>query len=177
MWTRNMIAVKQAWVFKVANYGQWDGYPIGQGEGIRAFLSEVDINIFKEKVSACRAITNEELETILENNGKWVKEYPWLSRDAGSDILKYIMEDKSVLKMAEDCLTPNMWIEWSYLIDLDTMTLNLYRWTILSSDKYTRAPKWPYSISSVYKPYRPMVSYSLDKLPTKEAWTKKYKRY
>lgn len=180
MWTRHMIAVKQAWVFKVANYWQWDWYPTGQGESIRAFLSEVDLNIFKEKVSACRAITYDELEAIPNVDEDWVewpKKYPWLSRDAGSNILKYIMEDKSVLKMAEDCLTPNIWIEWSYLIDLDTMTLNLYRWTILSSDEYTRAPKWPYPISTKYKPYKPMHTYSLDNLPTMEEWNKKYSKY
>jgi hypothetical protein len=170
-----MIAVKQAWVFKVANYGQWDWYPMWQGEWVREFLSEVDINIFKEKVSACRAITEAEIEAIPDEN--WSTEYPWLSRDAGSDILKYIMEDRSVLKMAEDCLTPNMWIEWSYLIDLDTMTFNVYRWTILSDGKYERAPRWPYPISSVYKPFKPMHSYSLLDIPTQDEWLKKYNKY
>lgn len=170
MWTRNMIAVKQAWVFKVANYGQWDWYPTGQGEWVRAFLSEVDLSIFEKKVAACRAITNEELEAIPENNGEWAKEYPWLSRDAGSDILKYIMEDKSVLKMAEDCLIPNMWIEWSYLINLDAMTLTIYRWSILSHEKYVRKP-------NDHRPAVAMHTYSLDNLPTKEQWAKKYKRY
>ncbi len=180
MWTRHIIAVKQAWVFKVINYGQWNWYPTGQGKDIRTFFSEVDINIFKEKVSACRAITEVELEAIPDVDENWIpwnKAYPWLSRDAWSDILKYIMEDKSVIKMSEDCLTPNIWIEWSYLIDLDTMKLHIYRWTILSNEKYERAPKWPYPISIVYKPKKPLHSYSLDKLPTKDEWFHKYAKY
>ncbi len=169
MWTRNMIAVKQAWVFKVANYGQWDWYPMGQGEWVRAFLAEVDINIFKEKISACRAITNEEIEAIPEIPD-WPQKYPWLSRDAGSNILKYIMEDKSVLKMANDCLVPNMLIEWSYLINLDAMTFSVYEWTILTSEKYVRKP-------NDNKPAVPLHVYSLDNIPTEEQWTKKYSKY
>lgn len=173
MWTRHIIAVKQAWVFKVANYGQWDGYPTGQGEAIRAFLSEVDMDIFKEKISACRAITSQELEDIPdvdENWVEWPEAYPWLSRDAWASILSYIMEDKSVLKMAENCLTPNMWIEWSYLINLDAMTLSVYRWSILSHEKYVRKP-------NDHRPAAALHTYSLDNLPTKTDWLHKYARY
>lgn len=175
-----MIAVKQSWVFKVANYGQWDWYPTGQGASIRTFLSEVDMDIFKEKISACRPISREELTSIPnidENWVTWSQTYPWLSRDAWADILKYIMEDKSVLRMTDNCLIPDMWIEWSYLIDLDKMTLSVYKWTILSDDKYANAPDWPCDISKVYKERKPMHSYKLDKLPTKDEWAKKYKNY
>lgn len=180
MWTRSIIAVKQSWVFKVVQYSQWDWYPMGQGEDIRAFLSEVDINIFKEKVSACRPITDAEIDAIPEFDEDWIvwsEAYPWLSRDCWANILQYIMEDKSVIRMAEDLLTPNIWIEWSYLIDLDTMTLNVYRSTILSRNKYIRAPRWPYPISTQYKPMIPMHTYDINKIPSKTEWSKKYHMY
>ena len=38
MGTRNLVCVVKGGEYKVAQYGQWDGYPTGQGETIVEFL-------------------------------------------------------------------------------------------------------------------------------------------
>src|SRR5574337_1233174 len=48
MGTRNLTAVMMNGEYKVAQYGQWDGYPEGQGKTILEFLSG-DGNIEKLK--------------------------------------------------------------------------------------------------------------------------------
>src|SRR3546814_20563425 len=40
MGTRNLTCVVVDGAYKVAQYGQWDGYPSGQGATARAFLRE-----------------------------------------------------------------------------------------------------------------------------------------
>ena len=39
MGTRHMIAVVNNGKYRVAQYGQWDGYPSGQGVGVLGFLT------------------------------------------------------------------------------------------------------------------------------------------
>ena len=49
MGTRHLIGVITGGRYKVAQYGQWDGYiKGGQGEAVLEFLKTVDLDIFKE---------------------------------------------------------------------------------------------------------------------------------
>ena len=158
MGTRHITAIKKDGQFKVSQYGQWDGYPIGQWVILLSILKEIDLSILKEKVDMVRKITETELDAIPEEGLN--EAYPWLSRDCWANIVKYIMEDKLVLNIDTIDLEPNIWIEWSYLIDFDNNTLWVYRGTILSKDK---------------KPNKPMHIYQLNSLPTLEEWKEKYK--
>ena len=43
MGTRHMVGVVLDGDFKIAQYGQWDGYPEGQGKTVLDFLRKADI--------------------------------------------------------------------------------------------------------------------------------------
>jgi hypothetical protein len=40
MGTRNLVAVYLDGIHRIAQYGQWDGYPSGQGKTVLSFLRE-----------------------------------------------------------------------------------------------------------------------------------------
>ena len=50
MGTRNLTMVISENKTKVAQYGQWDGYPEGQGKTILKFLKRCDLKIFEERL-------------------------------------------------------------------------------------------------------------------------------
>jgi len=62
MGTRNLTVVIYKDELKVAQYGQWDGYPDVTGLGILGFLLECDLEHFKQRLDLCRWITPEESE-------------------------------------------------------------------------------------------------------------------
>jgi hypothetical protein len=100
---------------KVSQYGQWDGYPDGQGIEILKFLKEADLDKYQEEVAKLREITDEEGDMVNKTEN-WQNEYPYLSRDCGSDIHQLILdgEVKFLSLMGED---DNSWIEGFYTID------------------------------------------------------------
>ena len=157
-----MIAIKKNNEYKVANYGQWDWYPSGQWLSLLKILSEIDIGILSEKVDLIRPITEAELDEIPDTPD-WPELYPWLSRDAWADIITHIMNDKLILRMDHINLKPNIWIEWSYLIDLDNNTFSMFKDTICND-------KWVQYNS-------PMACYKLDELPTEEVWKERFKGF
>ena len=71
MGTRHTTAVKQNGEYKVAQYGQWDGYPEGAGVSILSFLKKCikkgKMDTFRKHISEC---TEASLESIRE---KWVE--------------------------------------------------------------------------------------------------------
>lgn len=168
MWTRSMIAIKKDGEFKVAQYSQWDWYPMWQWLTLLKLLQEIDIKVLSKKVDLVRKITDDEIDAIPDD-GKWTEEYPWLSRDCWANIVKYIMEDKHILKIDLIDLEPNIWIEWSYLIDFDKNVFQIYHGTILSWEKYVSKPGHKYR--------KPIASFPLNELPTEEVWIKKYTKY
>ena len=93
MGTRHLTAVYCDGEYKIAQYGQWDGYPSGAGTDVLMFAQRIsdpyNRNEFREKVRKCRWITDEE---IAERNNRireediqdWRKVWPELSRDTGA---------------------------------------------------------------------------------------------
>lgn len=135
MGTRHLVAVVMDDQFKVAQYGQWDGYPSGQGETVRAFLSQegFDLARFREKLSNAYFITDEEgkaFDAELKRTGKDLSElYPSLSRDAGAGILQmiYDSEDRVPLTDSSSFAADSLFCEWGYVIDLDKNMLEIYQ--------------------------------------------------
>ena len=63
MGTRNLTAVYYKGEYKIAQYGQWDGYPDGQGVVALSFLRErMDLEKFKKALDNTRQITEEEFQ-------------------------------------------------------------------------------------------------------------------
>ena len=99
MGTRHLICVVKDNEYKIAQYGQWDGYPEGQGLVVLRFLTkEMDRKLFESKIDELSWITEEErnaqwLECGANPNSEWVtsdvakrhaEKYPENSRDTGA---------------------------------------------------------------------------------------------
>jgi hypothetical protein len=148
MGTRNLTCVYHENKYKVAQYGQWDGYPSGQGVTILSFLKKVNIKKFIEKLKKVRFIDKYDskdktfLEEYNKNCPQWSnqpdnrtseqKEWfsTYASRDIGGKILSNILESKdeeifldNEILFAEDSL----FCEYAYIIDLDKNVLEVYR--------------------------------------------------
>jgi len=80
MGTRNLTMVISNGKTKVAQYGQWDGYPSGQGAAILNFFKKADLKVFKEKVDTLpKWITQKQLTKMwadvghdTKTSGGWV---------------------------------------------------------------------------------------------------------
>ena len=73
MGTRNLTCVVKGGEYKIAQYGQWDGYPTGAGKKILNFLKNANLEIFSEKVSQLRFVTAEEAERFNKDIEEYLK--------------------------------------------------------------------------------------------------------
>jgi len=116
MGTRNLTKViDRDGVVKVAQYGQWDGYPSGQG--VTALYHAENHRLIESKLDKLHFLNDVEIENInslLAASGQPVGEvYPTLSRDTCADILGYVaynsevfLVDNSDIKISQN-ISPN----------------------------------------------------------------------
>lgn len=156
MGTRNLSLCKKDGNIVIAQYGQWDGYPSGQGVTILEFClnkdnltrlkAEIpnirDINILTEFIEEYDNLCSEYMgspDNRTEQMKYWADELQ--SRDVGGGIFNNIINlDKSRLPQVMNNLiylqpyedidkTKNycdLWIEYAYLINFDTNELECY---------------------------------------------------
>jgi hypothetical protein len=197
MGTRNLTMVISKGEFKIAQYGQWDGYPSGQGSVVHTFLTnpQVDLNKFRETVDRCRFMENSErkqkeiqnfLEKIGAGNGymnmeqskKYQKKYPYLTRDNGADILNLVYnadeDDLIWLNNSVDFAADSLFCEWAYLIDLDRNVLEVYQGfntePLEEGQRFANLPKD--REDSEYYPIRMIKSYDINNLPVLSEYIK-----
>jgi hypothetical protein len=148
MGTRHLIAAQIDGEYKIAQYGQWDGYPEGQGLDVLAFLAgtvpdEARLEAFKARLRACRWITEEEETAINSRAGikpeeEWItssqaerrkKIAPQLSRDTGAAILSLVAESENGLSLQDELsfAGDSLFCEWAYVIDFDAGQFEVYR--------------------------------------------------
>jgi hypothetical protein len=107
MGTRHLIAVQLDGEYRIAQYGQWDGYPEGQGVDVLKFLREMDRPTWERNLRASSFLTAEDamaLSAEIKARGlseTWQKHYPHLSRDAGADVLQLVQAQPLKLKVEE----------------------------------------------------------------------------
>lgn len=187
MGTRHLICVVKDGDYKVAQYGQWDGYPSGQGVEVLEFLRGIDSDKFLTGLSATYQPTDEQIAAwwkevgheIGSNNGfvshaiaeQYKEKHPSLSRDAGSKILEMIQNaTESIpvnlyLKFAAESL----FCEWAYVIDFDKGTFEIFKGfnkhPLALSERFYGLES---DDASGYEPVKLRKLYSLDGLPTSE---------
>lgn len=189
MGTRHLIAVQVDGEYKVAQYGQWDGYPSGQGVKVLGFLTapEFDKNAFAEAVRACSDISDEEYKhawvscgadpeaewVSMNVNNKFKKAYPHLHRDCGAGILPLIMAaGANGLKLNNyiEFAADSLYCEWAYVIDLDKNTFEVFtgfnKTPLDPSERFASLPVVPDNTDRQYYQVKLVQSYDLDKLPT-----------
>ena len=99
----------------LAQYGQWDGYPSGQGVDILDFLRRADIDEYESKLKSIRTISDKEVDALDDD---WGEKYPYLSRDCGAKIHQMVMDGVVEFKYMTDEQEANKWCEGFYTINL-----------------------------------------------------------
>lgn len=142
MGTRHLIAVQKNNEYKVAQYGQWDGYLSGQGDNILKFFHENNLETFRNKVDNCFFGTQEQINeayapyvnsdgwmTMIQADDFKMSEFAHLSRDTGSSILNVIMKSNDPLMLTDqiDFANDSLFCEYAYVIDLDKDILEVYQ--------------------------------------------------
>lgn len=144
MGTRHLTIVKDEGKTKVAQYGQWDGYPEGQGATILDFLNKYNLTRFREKLGRVRFLGDNDKAFLDEYNKnaptwssdpdnrtedqiKWFKTFQ--CRDIGAKILQAIMdsdEDEVLLTDSSSFKDDGLYCEWCYTIDFDKGTFEVW---------------------------------------------------
>jgi len=189
MGTRNLTIVFMNGEYHLAQYGQWDGYPEGQGMTCLEFLrNEMDEQEFRCALSSMRFIdwnTNVGAR-ILEafNNGV---PFPEFDRDTGAEILWMIQNCQTTSRYLRNDIefaAASLFCEWAWVIDLDKRTFEAY-------EGYNKTPLTPEDrfhflvdkeetyhdsgIDEEYHAVRMVASWSLDDLPTDEQFLAAFK--
>lgn len=137
MGTRHLISVVVDGTTKIAQYGQWDGYPEGQGTAIATFLQAVNLDKFTDAVRQTRFMTDDEHKAItskfssdgwmtMEESDNFELRYPELHRNTGSDILSLVLfAGKRNLVDNSDFVDDTLFCEFAYVINLDDKTVKV----------------------------------------------------
>jgi hypothetical protein len=117
MGTRNLTKViDKDGTLIVAQYGQWDGYPTGQGVSMLSFISEHGmLNKIEKSLPKCRFIDQSEIDQrwfrfqeltkfadAREDYQGFHIIYPSLSRDTATDILKVIVYSNEDVELSDE---------------------------------------------------------------------------
>jgi hypothetical protein len=156
MGTRNLTVVKNLeGITKIAQYGQWDGYPEHSGIVALEFLRDkVNRDNLLVELQNVEFIDEEEANAIYEgfdhddnDPTKYLNAYPGLHRDTGIDILKVVANTMTPIKTIDNSefAKDTLFCEGIYEVDF-------------SIDKFI----------STYD--SKVVSFDLDTLPTNEEY-------
>ncbi|EXE17198.1 hypothetical protein J558_2879 [Acinetobacter baumannii 1106579] len=187
MGTRHLICVQHNNEYKVAKYGQWDGYPSGQGVGILEFLKGgFNKALFIQKLDNIFEPTDEQVKAWYREAGntrddgyvdfevskRFSAKYPSFSRDAGSDILGIIQNSESPIPMRKylEFAAESLFCEWAYVIDLDKNTFEVFQGfnkTPLDRSERFASVTSPNSNEGYYQ-VKFLESFDLDNLPSEE---------
>lgn len=151
MGTRHLILVYYKGAYHIAQYGQWDGYPEGQGVKILAFISDpgkveklkaaIDDNmLYTPSEKECQEW--ERIKKRIEDERRDIERIqyvnwsmsasklvcPTLSRDTGADILEMIANAKEPVPIIKqlDFIYDGLFCEWAYVVDLDKATFEVF---------------------------------------------------
>ena len=158
MGTRHTTMVIAGEKTKVAQYGQWDGYPSGQGKTVLKILRRMkrynQFPAFLKQLEKARFMNDADQKEMdvfskyIGSNDGWMNDkqaqlyhakYPYMSRDHGATILDliYKSKDKEILLVDSTEFASGhggvFGCEWVYVIDLDKMTLTVYDGTLKSN--------------------------------------------
>lgn len=135
--TRHLTVVVSGGTHRVAQYGQWDGYPGGQGMTVlnfcRAYLGTTKLRAaYARKLAKWVSfLDDQELERRYAQRGGSPNApiHPELSRDTGALILVQARTTRVPLGLQDniDFAKDSLYCEWAYVVDLDLEVLEVYR--------------------------------------------------
>jgi len=186
--------VQHGGTYKVAQYGQWDGYPEGQGQTVVKFLNKVKtkkaLAEFTKKVAALVEISNDELQARWKSAGadgsgwvgmdvanKFKEKWPHLSRDCGAEVLNHIANGTAKdVSLDTEFTKDSLFCEWAYVIDLDAGTFEVYKG--FNTEPVAETERFYHGghKDKEYYPVRLLKKYSLSKVPTVKAFLSAMKK-
>lgn len=193
MGTRHLIAAKVDGEYKMAQYGQWDGYPEGQGVAVLDFLvNKMDRDAFLAALHNCRFIGQEEVNAELVKFGadpndhytirlsdydRFSAAHPEWSRDTGAKILSVIHSSGGCgLRSSLDFAADSLFCEWAYVLDFDAGTFEVYEgFNKLPLSECDRFYFLEEKAEDGYHPVRLREAWPMDALPTKEEFLAAFK--
>jgi len=191
MGTRNLTCVVSGGAYRVAQYGQWDGYPEGQGVKILNFLSaEGNIGKLKSAMTRVRFLDpegrdKEFVELYNKNAPEWSNDpdnrtedqkrwfETFANRDIGGDILETVGsadDAEMLLRNSLNFAGDSLFCEWAYVVDLDKGTFEIYKGfnkKALSEEERFAGIECD---DAEFKQVRHAVTFGLDVLPTEDAF-------
>lgn len=183
MGTRHLTIVHINQEYKIAQYGQWDGYPPGQGKTILKFLkTKFKKKTFLKNLESIKPVDDEVQKIIDEVTGptndgwmninqaeRYKNEFPELSRETGAEILNLIQNGEVRYHNSDiDFVKDSLFCEWAYVIDLDKNIFEVYTGFNKSPMKKTERFYSDKSNDGGYYPVTLVKKYSLKKLPSLE---------
>lgn len=185
MGTRNLTCAIVDHEYKIAQYGQWDGRPDGQGATALAFVQNMlsldNEEQFRAKCNALKFVDDTELKrrwhwagvtptaigATSEMCNKFNARWPGLDdRDVGAKILEMVYSgDAPEVYDSVTFAAVSLFCEWAYVIDMDHRQFETYRGFVTTLEEF------PSRFSSMYdgEKYYPVAhvkTYSFDKLPS-----------
>lgn len=145
MGTRGLYCAVLGGEFRIAQYGQWDAYPSGQGEEVYSFTKELvdsgGLAAFKEKVSKLRAASPEDIEAVwksavadgsglvgMDVSAAVAKSHPEFQRDLAAGIFRLVNMDKvRAVDLRQSFASDGLFCEWAYVLDLDNDELEVHK--------------------------------------------------
>jgi hypothetical protein len=123
MGTRGLTKVIKNDKVVVAQYGQWDHYPSGQGlTALRFLRDETNVEKLDKGLYWLYETTDEDVEETLDRTGdNFATAYPSLTRDTGAGILELIANAKGALPVVlkTDFENDELFCEGVFTVDLD----------------------------------------------------------
>jgi hypothetical protein len=132
MGTRNLTVVKNnLGETKIAQYGQWDGYPSYSGIQALNFLRDkYNQTLLNVKLDLVQFVGDEEVDTLYNasksstdwENKDFLNEYPGLHRDTGIGILSVVANATAPIKSVDNTEFANdsLFCEGIYEVDFST---------------------------------------------------------
>src|SRR5208337_4572860 len=137
--------------YQIAQYGQWDHYPSGQGitalefcrehlsaqEGRDAFKAKLANVKFSEVEAELEGSTYERVVSDFsmpvgdEAFGRKTKkiQYPYAGRDTGAEILELVFKSTATVCLNDSIgfAGESLFCEYAYVVDLDKKTLEVFK--------------------------------------------------
>lgn len=131
MGTRNLTVVKNLQgETKIAQYGQWDGYPSYTGIKALEFLRDkVNRDNLLVELQNVEFVSDEEVDKLYKQyettdweNKDFLNAYPGLHRDTGVGILKVVANAKGIIKTVDnsDFRNDELFCEGVYEVDFQS---------------------------------------------------------
>ena len=188
MGTRNLTRVVHEGAYRIAKYGQWDGYPESLGQEILKFLRiNFERNSFIENLKKIRFINDDELKALWKEAGaddsgwaniavcdRFKEKHYALSRDCKGSELLLAIQHGGVDKQTDSLnfAGSGLFCEWCYVIDLDKNTFEVYKGFNKTELKPTERFASIKRQEEEYSPVKHFKTYSLNKLPTVKKFLK-----